>query len=163
MLCHKLSESPAVTIAKTSGRARGAGSELARGRLLGRGRAMEVILGADDFDAETAERYGWINRPCPTPTWTRSWPGWPGASRRSPPMGCERPSKSDHIALRLMSGARRQTLRRCLTSPRTRAAVRPLAPSQDRLTVQEMAYARGRMIEFEMGLTSTDSTRNQPS
>jgi enoyl-CoA hydratase/carnithine racemase len=34
-------------------------------RLLGRGRAMEAILGADDFDAETAERYGWINRALP--------------------------------------------------------------------------------------------------
>jgi len=31
-------------------------------RLLGRGRALEVILSADDYDAELAERYGWINR-----------------------------------------------------------------------------------------------------
>ena len=29
---------------------------------LGRGRALEAVLGADLFDAETAERYGWINR-----------------------------------------------------------------------------------------------------
>jgi enoyl-CoA hydratase/carnithine racemase len=98
MLWHKLSELPAVTIAKIRGRARGAGSELALAcdmrfaarenailgqleagvgsppgaggvqhlaRLLGRGRAMEAILGADDFDAETAERYGWINRALP--------------------------------------------------------------------------------------------------
>jgi enoyl-CoA hydratase/carnithine racemase len=34
-------------------------------RLLGRGRAMEAILGADDFDAATAERYGWVNRALP--------------------------------------------------------------------------------------------------
>src|SRR4029078_5037938 len=34
-------------------------------RLLGRGRAMEVILGADDLDADEAERYGWINRTLP--------------------------------------------------------------------------------------------------
>jgi enoyl-CoA hydratase/carnithine racemase len=26
---------------------------------------MEAILGADHFDAETAERYGWINRALP--------------------------------------------------------------------------------------------------
>ena len=26
---------------------------------------MGAILGADDFDAETAERYGWINRTLP--------------------------------------------------------------------------------------------------
>lgn len=34
-------------------------------RLVGRGRALEIILGADDFDAITAERYGWINRAVP--------------------------------------------------------------------------------------------------
>jgi enoyl-CoA hydratase/carnithine racemase len=31
-------------------------------RLMGRARALEVMLSADDFDAELAERYGWINR-----------------------------------------------------------------------------------------------------
>ncbi|NNL85867.1 MAG: enoyl-CoA hydratase/isomerase family protein [Myxococcales bacterium] len=31
-------------------------------RLLGRSRALEVVLGCDDFDADLAERYGWINR-----------------------------------------------------------------------------------------------------
>ena len=30
--------------------------------LVGRSRAIEIILGSNDFDAETAERYGWINR-----------------------------------------------------------------------------------------------------
>jgi len=30
--------------------------------LVGRSRAIEIILGGDDFDAETAERYGWVNR-----------------------------------------------------------------------------------------------------
>ncbi|QBR01491.1 enoyl-CoA hydratase/isomerase family protein [Paraburkholderia pallida] len=33
--------------------------------LVGRARALEIILGADDFDATTAERYGWINRAVP--------------------------------------------------------------------------------------------------
>jgi len=33
--------------------------------LVGRGRALEVILGAKDFDGETAERYGYINRALP--------------------------------------------------------------------------------------------------
>jgi enoyl-CoA hydratase/carnithine racemase len=33
--------------------------------LVGRSRALEIILGADDFDADTAERYGWINRALP--------------------------------------------------------------------------------------------------
>ena len=31
-------------------------------RLVGRGRAMEVVLGGDDLDAETAERWGYLNR-----------------------------------------------------------------------------------------------------
>ena len=34
-------------------------------RLMGRSRALEVVLGCDDFDAELAERYGWINRALP--------------------------------------------------------------------------------------------------
>jgi enoyl-CoA hydratase/carnithine racemase len=43
----------------------GAGGVQHLARLLGRGRAMEAILGADDFDADLAERYGWINRALP--------------------------------------------------------------------------------------------------
>jgi enoyl-CoA hydratase/carnithine racemase len=31
-------------------------------RLVGRGRALEIILGGDDIDAETAERWGYLNR-----------------------------------------------------------------------------------------------------
>jgi len=31
-------------------------------RLVGRSRALEFVLSADDFDADTAERYGWVNR-----------------------------------------------------------------------------------------------------
>ena len=33
--------------------------------LVGRARAIEIVLGADDFDADTAERHGWINRAVP--------------------------------------------------------------------------------------------------
>lgn len=32
---------------------------------MGRARALETVLGADLFDAETSERYGWINRALP--------------------------------------------------------------------------------------------------
>jgi enoyl-CoA hydratase/carnithine racemase len=31
-------------------------------RLAGRSRALEFVLSADDFDADIAERYGWVNR-----------------------------------------------------------------------------------------------------
>jgi enoyl-CoA hydratase/carnithine racemase len=34
-------------------------------RLIGRGRALEVLLGACEFDADLAERYGYINRALP--------------------------------------------------------------------------------------------------
>ena len=34
-------------------------------RIVGRARALEVILGAEDFGAELAEQYGWVNRALP--------------------------------------------------------------------------------------------------
>ena len=34
-------------------------------RLMGRARALEVMLSAEDYDAELAARYGWINRALP--------------------------------------------------------------------------------------------------
>lgn len=37
-------------------------------RLVGRARAMEIILGGIDVDAETAERWGWLNRALPAET-----------------------------------------------------------------------------------------------
>jgi enoyl-CoA hydratase/carnithine racemase len=43
----------------------GAGGVQHLTRLMGRGRALEVLLSAEDYDAELAERYGWINRALP--------------------------------------------------------------------------------------------------
>jgi enoyl-CoA hydratase/carnithine racemase len=43
----------------------GAGGVQHLARLLGRARALEVLLSAEDYDAELAERYGWINRALP--------------------------------------------------------------------------------------------------
>ena len=43
----------------------GAGGVQHLTRLLGRGRALEVLLSSEDYDAELAERYGWINRVLP--------------------------------------------------------------------------------------------------
>jgi enoyl-CoA hydratase/carnithine racemase len=43
----------------------GAGGVQQLTRLMGRARALEVMLSADDYDAELAERYGWINRALP--------------------------------------------------------------------------------------------------
>jgi enoyl-CoA hydratase/carnithine racemase len=43
----------------------GAGAVQHLARLMGRARALEVLLSADDYDADLAERYGWINRALP--------------------------------------------------------------------------------------------------
>ncbi len=43
----------------------GAGAAQHLVRLMGRGRALEVLLSAEDFSAELAEQYGWINRAFP--------------------------------------------------------------------------------------------------
>ena len=40
----------------------GAGGMQHLTRLMGRSRTLEVLLSAQDYDAELAERYGWINR-----------------------------------------------------------------------------------------------------
>jgi enoyl-CoA hydratase/carnithine racemase len=69
----RLSSSPVVSIAKIRGRTLGnpeVGVGLIPGggalewlpRLVGRSRALEFVLTADDFDADIAERYGWVNR-----------------------------------------------------------------------------------------------------
>ena len=43
----------------------GGGGTQYLGQRIGRNRALEVVLGAGLFDAETAERYGWVNRALP--------------------------------------------------------------------------------------------------
>src|SRR3954452_24781719 len=43
----------------------GGGAMARLARLVGRGRAAEILLGADDFPATLAERYGYVNRVLP--------------------------------------------------------------------------------------------------
>lgn len=43
----------------------GAGGTQRLARLLGRARAIEVVVGCGDVDAALAERYGWVNRALP--------------------------------------------------------------------------------------------------
>ena len=40
--------------------------------LVGRGRALEIVLGANDFDGDTAEHMGMSTEHFPTPSWTAS-------------------------------------------------------------------------------------------
>ena len=48
-------------------------------RLIGRSRALEVVLGCDDVDAELAERWGWVNR---TMNASQLWPHVEQLARR---------------------------------------------------------------------------------
>ncbi len=43
----------------------GGGGTVRLPRLIGRGRALEVILGCDEVDARTADGWGWVNRVLP--------------------------------------------------------------------------------------------------
>lgn len=43
----------------------GAGGVQHLTRLMGRGRALEVLMSAQDYDADLAEQYGWVNRALP--------------------------------------------------------------------------------------------------
>ena len=89
----KLRKSPKVSIAEIAGRAGGGGCDMRFGlagktkfnqmevplgilpggngtvnlpKLIGRNRALEMILGGVDIDAETAERWGYLNRVLPS-------------------------------------------------------------------------------------------------
>jgi enoyl-CoA hydratase/carnithine racemase len=55
---------PQVTIAKLAGFARGGGTQYMTS-LIGRARALELILGGQLVDAELAEKYGLVNRALP--------------------------------------------------------------------------------------------------
>jgi enoyl-CoA hydratase/carnithine racemase len=65
LLFRYLSASRFVTIAQIEGRVRAGGAAQHLTRLMGRARALEVMLSAEDYDADLAERYGWINRALP--------------------------------------------------------------------------------------------------
>ena len=56
-------------------------------RLMGRARALEVLLSAEDYDADLAERYGWINRALPATRSARSFGRSPSGSPRFPAAG----------------------------------------------------------------------------
>ena len=67
-------------------------------RLMGRARALEVMLSADDYDAELAERYGWINRALPASALRRVRPIARASDRRVSgrrPRGPQRSGRCD--------------------------------------------------------------------
>ncbi len=44
--------------------------------IVGRGRALEIVLGGEDFDGELAERYGYVNRAIPDAEFTDFADAW---------------------------------------------------------------------------------------
>lgn len=58
-------------------------------RLMGRGRALEILLTGDDINGDIAERYGYVNRSLPDAeldgSWTRSRGASPGSTNRPLP------------------------------------------------------------------------------
>lgn len=60
-------------------------------RLVGRGRAIEILIGADDFNGELAERYGYVNRALPDAELMPLSMPWRNASPRSINMPLSRP------------------------------------------------------------------------
>ena len=88
-------------------------------RLLRRGRAMEILLGGDDFDGELAERYGYVNRALPDAELDSFVMLWHLASRHS----IDRPSSTSRSWS--TSLACRRT-RKCSLAG-TRLLVRPAA------------------------------------
>ena len=67
-------------------------------RLVGRSRALEIVLSGDDFDADIAERYGWVNRSTRLSirlpgAWLRSTAKrWARRRPRSIGSGCRQPA-----------------------------------------------------------------------
>jgi len=97
-------------------------------RLMGRARALEVLLTAGDYSAELAERYGWINRALPANVlgdFVRSlayriarFP--PSRSRRSRTASTRSPSPPSRISVAIpISSAR------ACASPRLRSGCKP--------------------------------------
>lgn len=76
-------------------------------RLVGRGRALQIILGADDVDAETAERWGLLNQALPAEALDAhvdrlarriaSWPAGAVALAKQSVLNTERMSVEDGI------------------------------------------------------------------
>ena len=80
-------------------------------RLMGRARALEVLLSADDYDADLAERYGWINRALPADDTRRVRHGRSpvGSPRSRPPARLRSRSRVNAITLAPVEDFRRDS------------------------------------------------------
>ena len=110
-------------------------------RLVGRGRALEIVLGCDDVDAETAERWGYVNRALPAASCGRS-------SRRSRG-GSLVPGRGDRP--RQGGGRRRAAPTRCRACSRRATASTRHSRSTTSERMEGFLAAGGQTREFELG------------
>jgi enoyl-CoA hydratase/carnithine racemase len=109
--------------------------------LAGRSRALEIMLGADDYDAATAERYGWVTRALPA---AELHPFVEALARRV--ARCSRPAIAsvkaaiDHTDDRLHDGLREEH----------RLFRRVLATEQATSTLERFLAAGGQTRAYEL-------------
>ena len=123
----------------------GGGATQYLARLMGRARALEVLLSAQDYDAELAEQYGWINRALPANTLGRVCASARQADRPKPggrlarDQGpCQRHYPGSHRRLRcavLISSAKRSA------TPRRNGESKPPCAAACRPDGAEMEFA----------------------
>ncbi len=96
-------------------------------RLIGRSRALEVILGSDDIDAHTAEQWGWVNRTLDT---KELWPFVNNLSRRIASFPPQAVAEAKAAVLRAEHNIETELLQegagfnRLLSDPRAQTAMR---------------------------------------
>jgi enoyl-CoA hydratase/carnithine racemase len=96
-------------------------------RLIGRARALEVMLSADDYDADVAERYGWINRALPAAALSEFVRSLAHRIARCPPAGRARlKDRIDGISLAPVDDFRRDSdlFLECARDPETQRRTR---------------------------------------
>jgi len=72
----------------------GGGGTVRWPRLVGRGRALEVLLGCVELDATTAERWGWLNRAFPCVSSCGAYVDWLAERLAALPFGAVRSTKT---------------------------------------------------------------------
>lgn len=113
-------------------------------RLLGRARALEVVLGCEDFPAELAERYGYLNRALPP---AELGPFVDRLARRIASF----PAEAIALAKRATDAAERSTLEGLLEEAHCFNLSLATRPAQERMHAFLAAGGQTREVELDLG------------